>query len=72
MEEAAATEKAKLTVDKFGIVVIRLVGVRAAGMVFVVPQRNLPKFFGVGYPVSRYEPQDGKGDVRIYRYVTVN
>jgi hypothetical protein len=40
--------------------------------VFVVPQENIPKFFGVGYPVARYEPQAGNGDVRIFRQVTVN
>jgi hypothetical protein len=38
----------------------------------VVPQTNLPQFVGVGYPVLRYEPQPGNGDVRIYRYVSLN
>jgi hypothetical protein len=51
---------------------IRLVGGPADGLVFVVPQANIPKFFGVGYPVAKYEPQAGNGDVRIFRYVGVN
>jgi hypothetical protein len=48
-----------LNIDPFGTVVIRLVGGPADGLVFVVPQANIPKFFGVGYPVSRYEPEAG-------------
>jgi hypothetical protein len=40
--------------------------------VFVVPQTNVPRFFGIGYPVFRYEPEAGNGDVRIFRYVSVN
>jgi hypothetical protein len=34
-------------------VVVRLVGGPADGLVFVVPQRNLSKFFGVSYPILR-------------------
>jgi hypothetical protein len=56
----------------FGTVVIRLVGGPADGQVFVVPQTNLPKFVGVGYPVARYEPQAGNDDVRIFRCVSVS
>jgi hypothetical protein len=37
-----------------------------------MPQANIPKFFGVGYPVARYEPEAGNGDVRIFRYVSVD
>lgn len=51
-------------------VVIRLVGGPADGQVFVVPQ--LPKFFGVGCPVSRYEREAVDGDVRIFRHATVS
>jgi hypothetical protein len=32
----------------------------------------VPEFFGVGYPVSRYEPEPGDGEVRIYRHVPLN
>jgi hypothetical protein len=63
---------ARVTIAKFGTVVIRLVGGPADGFVFSVPQSNLPKFVGVGDPVSRYEPEAGNGDVPIYRYITVN
>jgi hypothetical protein len=52
--------------------VVRLVGGPADGQVFVVPQDKLPPFFGVGYPVSRYEPEAGDGDVYIFSYVGVN
>jgi hypothetical protein len=61
-----------MNIDPSGTVVIRLVGGPADGLVFVVPQANIPKFFGVGYPVSRYEPEAGDGDVRIFRYDGVN
>jgi hypothetical protein len=50
-------------------VVVRLVGGPADGLVFAVPQRNVPKFFGVGYPVSNYFPQPGNAAVRPFRYV---
>jgi hypothetical protein len=50
-------------------VVVRLLGGPADGLVFVVPQRNVPKFFGVGYPVSNYFPQPGNAAVRLFRYV---
>jgi hypothetical protein len=48
------------------------VGGPADGFVFVVPPSNVPRFVGVGYPISPYEPEAGNGDVRIYRYVSVN
>jgi hypothetical protein len=67
-----AVAKSHCAIDPFGTVVVRLVGGPANGLVFVVPQRNLPKFVGIGYPVSRYQPQAGNGDVRIFRYVSVN
>jgi hypothetical protein len=51
--------------------VVYLVGGPADGQMFVVPQNRLPPFLGVGYPVSRYEPEVGNGDVRIFRYVSV-
>jgi hypothetical protein len=38
------------TIDLYGTVVVRLVGGPAEGLVFVVPQSNLPKFVGVGFP----------------------
>jgi hypothetical protein len=60
------------TIDPYGTVVVRLVGGPVDGFVFVVPRRNLPKFFGVGYLVSRYEPEAGDGDVRIFRYVELH
>jgi hypothetical protein len=60
-----------LTIDPFGNVGIGLVGGLSDGLVFSVPHRNILKCFGIGYPVLRYEPQPGKGDVRIYRYVSV-
>ena len=50
-------------------VVVRLVGGPADRLVFAVPQRNVPKFFGVGYPVSNYFPQPGNAAVRLFRYV---
>ena len=53
-------------------VVVRLVGGPADGLVFAVPHRNLPKFFGVGYPVSNYFPQLGNAAVRLFRYVENN
>jgi hypothetical protein len=63
---------ADLTIDSHGTVAIRLVGGSANDFVFVVPQTNLLKFFGVGYPVSRYEPEAGNDDVLLFRYVSVN
>ena len=49
-----------------------LVGGPADGFVFRVPVNAVPEFFGVGYPVSRYEPEAGDGGVRIYRYVVLH
>jgi hypothetical protein len=57
--------------EPYGTAVIRLVGGPANGLVFVVPQARIPRFFGIGYSVSRYEAQAGNGDVRIFRYVSV-
>ena len=51
---------------------VRLVGGPADGLVLSVPEANLPPFFAVGFPVSRYETGSGKADVRIFRYVSVN
>jgi hypothetical protein len=45
--------------------VVGLVGGPANGLVFVVPHMNLPKFVGVGFPVFRYQPEAGNGEVRI-------
>jgi hypothetical protein len=53
-------------------IAVRLVGGPADGLILSVPEANLPLFFGVGFPVSRYEPEPGEGDVRIFRYVSVN
>ena len=47
MGGVTVTGKAGLTNDKFATVVIRLVGGPADGLVFVVPQRNLPKLVGI-------------------------
>jgi hypothetical protein len=60
-----------LNIDPFGTVVIRLVGGPADGFVFSAPAINLPRFVGLGYPVSRYEPEAEDGDIRIFRYVSV-
>jgi hypothetical protein len=49
-----------------------LVGGPADGFVLRVPVNAVPRFFGVGYPVSRYEPDPGNGDVRIYRHVVLH
>jgi hypothetical protein len=61
-----------MTEEQYAAVVIRLVGGPANGLVFAVRANAIPRFLGVGYPVSRYEPEPGNGDVRIYRYVAVN
>jgi hypothetical protein len=53
-------------------VVVRLVGGPADELVFVVPQDNLPKFVGVGYPVSKYVPQPSNGEVRLFHYVALH
>jgi hypothetical protein len=58
-----------LAIDPYTTAVIRLVGGPADGFVFSAP---LPKFVGIGYPVARYEPQPGSGEVRIFRYDSVN
>jgi hypothetical protein len=58
--------------DSNGMVVVRLVGGPADGLVFRVPEPGLPKFIGVGYPVLRYEPEPGTSEVRIFRYVVVH
>ena len=60
------------TIDSYGTVVVRLIGGPADGFVFVVPPSNVPKFAGVGYPICCYEPDAGNGDVRIFRYVSIN
>jgi hypothetical protein len=58
--------------DQHAVVAIRLVGGPADGFVLGVPVNAVPEFFGVGYPVSRYEPEPGDGEVRIYRYVVLH
>ena len=50
--------------DQYAVVVIRLVGGPADGFVLRVPVNAVPKFF-----VSRYEPEPGNGDVRVYRHM---
>ena len=58
--------------EQYAVVAIRLVGGPANGLVFTIPVNAVPRFVGVGYPVSRYEPEPSKGNVRIYRHVAVN
>jgi hypothetical protein len=58
--------------DQYAVVAIRLVGGPASGLVFTVAVNAVPRFFGVGYPVSRYEPEPGDGALRIFRHVGVN
>jgi hypothetical protein len=58
--------------DQYAVVAIRLVGGPADGFVLRVPVNAIPEFFGVGYPVSRYQWEAGDGEVRIYRYVVLH
>ena len=68
--QALAERAQELTAQQVtSTVVVRLVGGPADGLSFAVPQRNLPKFFGVGYPVSNYCPQLSNAAVRLFRYV---
>lgn len=68
--QALAERAQELTAQQvISTVVVRLVGGPADGLGFVVPQRNLPKFFGVGHPVSNYFPEPGNAAVRLFRYV---
>jgi hypothetical protein len=69
---AALEHQERSTIGPNATVVVRLVGGPADGLVFVVPQRNLPKIFGIGYPVTRYEAERGTGEVHIFRYVAVH
>ena len=71
--QALAERAQELTGEQVtSAVVVRLVGGPADELVLVVPQRNLPKFFGIGYPVSRYVPDPGTGEVRLFRYVELS
>ena len=58
--------------EPFNAIVVRFVGGPADGLVFEVLEGKLPEFFGIGYPVSPYVSQGAIGDIRIFRYVSVN
>lgn len=49
--------------------IIRFVGGPANDLVLTVPADKVPRFFGVGKPIARYEPVVGVGEVQIFRYV---
>jgi hypothetical protein len=51
------------------MIAVRLVGGPADGFVLAVREDRVPKFLGVGYPVCRYAPDCGEGEVRIFRYL---
>jgi hypothetical protein len=48
---------------------IRLSGGPADGYVFTVPEGHAPAFIGFGFPIVRYEREEGAGQMISYRYV---
>lgn len=51
-------------------VAVRLVDGPADGFVFTVPEAQAPAFIGFGFPIARYEREQGDGEMISYRYVT--